>query len=146
MKIILTFFLLILLTSCNKDKNNCVEHVTLEEVFTVKSNCTYRFEKNNTTINLCLADIDDGRSFGGECAASWGGGARVKLTANKDTLEFIWRGCDTETEYSIDHPDLPVEEVDSYRIKMMKMYPLSKDLNEPPESIDDYKLKFVILK
>ena len=144
MKIILTFFLLILLTSCNKDKNNCVEHVTLEDVFTVKSNCTYRFEKNNTTINLCLADINDGRSIGGECAVTWGGAAIVQLTANNDTIEFYWQGCDTDTEYSIDS-NLPEEEINSYKVKMMKMYPLSKELSEPVKSIDDYKLEFVLL-
>ena len=143
--VIIPFCFMTFLTSCNKDKNNCVEHVTLEEVFTVKSNCTYRFEKNNTTINLCLADINDNRTYGAECAITWGGLAQIHLVVNNDTLEFEIRGCQGDTDYSIYSNDLPSEEINGYQVKLMKMYPLSENLNGPPESIDDYKLEFVLL-
>ena len=131
---------------CKKNKK-CVEKISVEKVFTVKQNCTYTFSDGNSEIDFCLLDINDGRAFGAECnVITYGGIAQVNLSANDDTLNFEWWGCQGDTDYSIYSNDLPSNEINGYQLKMMKMHPFSEDLNAPPESIEDYELEFVLLK
>ena len=146
-----TFFLFLCIsivlsfTSCEKNKK-CIENISLEEIFTVKHNCTYRFSEGNSTLNLSLKDIKDNRSYGAECTVTWGGLAQIHLEINNNTLVFEIRGCQGDTDDSIFSNDLPTQEINGYQVKLMKMYPLSESLNGPPASIDDYELKFVLLK
>ena len=130
------------------EEDPCIKEVDLERIFTVQVNCIYTFiDTNYDTLKLSLTDINDLRAYGaGGCASSTGGNAEIYFNVNGSDFMFNWRGCDGVFEHNLDNPNLPSYQIDSFQIKMAKMYPLSEILDGPPESIEDYYIRLGILK
>jgi hypothetical protein len=59
---------------------------------------------------------------------------------------FGWRGCDGEGEYDPNLPSLPKLNLGIETLKMMKMYPISENQENPPTSKEDYGIRLIIME
>lgn len=149
---LIVMLICLILNGCKKDNCDelCIEIVTLEEIFSIKYDCTYRLINNKDTLDIELINIEDLRSYGIGCELSTGGNAEVffkgNINRNENIIPFNWPGCDGTIENNIDNPNLPSYFIDSFQIKMIKLYPLSENIDSLPISIRDYEIKLGILK
>lgn len=135
---------LTLLSACKKsDCKDCIVPIVLGEVFTVEHSCSYQLINNTDTIIIQLSSIHDNRTFGAACAVSTGGNASVELLVNNDNIEFNYPGCDGEMENDPSNPFLPLDSINSLELKMIKLYPLSENLNSIPD-LEDYQVRLII--
>ena len=152
--------ILSLVIACNNDHDcpvipisepeETVEMVELNIPFLAKFGKQYLFVEGTDSIKIHLSGVNDLRAFGLDCSSTFGTSADVFLSAHTLSygynIAFNWPGCDGINEYDITNPNLPMMEINEYKLKMMKMYPLSGNISILPESMDVYEIKLVVLK
>lgn len=158
--------ILSLVVACNKDDNNCditeppicLEMVNINESFVAKKGCLYQtITSIGDTIIVEILDIADHRDYGVVCQSSLGGSADISVKATIHNSErffrpfeklrtFGWRGCDGEDEYDPNMPNLPELNLGIETLKMMKMYPISENQENPPTSKEDYGIRLIIME
>jgi hypothetical protein len=128
------------------EEKPCIQEVQKEQIFEVSSSCSYNFkEANGITHSVKLLSIEDRRQYGLGCESSWGGNSDLRFLIDKDTATFNWPGCIGAYVPSPSNPNIPNFTFSSYSLRMVKMYPLTENLQALPTSIESYKILLAII-
>jgi hypothetical protein len=145
--IVLMMFCTLAFNGCKgTEEKPCIQEVQEEQIFEVSSSCSYKFkDANGITHSVKLLSIEDRRQYGLGCESSLGGSSYLKFLLDKDTVRFTWRGCTGSSVPSFNNSNIPNFTFGSYSLRMVKMYPLTENLQALPTSIESYKILLAII-
>jgi hypothetical protein len=145
--IVLMMFCTLAFNGCKgTEEKPCIQEVQKEQVFEVSSSCSYNFkDANGITHSVKLLSIEDRRQYGMACQSSTGGYANLRFLVDKDTFKTEYRGCTGPYVLEMHDPYLSFFVFGNYQLRMIKMYPLSENLQALPTSIESYKILLAII-